>query len=543
MLQLISTKLPGLSTRLLFTFALTVALLATTQNCAAIKDAAIAQDSGTSQCMTCHSGTTDIGKKILSADLTYHGGVEANGQRVPVINTWYTWDSATSTNVKNEAISNAWYWAGSVSTYANGSNCQQCHTHEGFVSQVTGVYASKAAAQNKTIDQVRAEELLAMPSAPGCFTCHNPHENGNLSLRVANGTRITTQSGVTYAKSRGNTCVSCHEARLTKGRTDHCTSSDTRIASQITPLNADGTPDLVTKFMAMASFGPHYGAESDVSIGVQADPNSVTGYKGAGAMYVGKLYSNSQHSKLDGANCVSCHMTLRTDMMSHMSNYIAGHSWQITGPVQDAKRANLGGCSGCHNFVAPNPVTVSAALPTLASETTGYKRSDRFYFTSNMTGAPVKPADKMDAILVKLANPATACTGLIKTAYGLLTAASVANGGTAGAITFNNTLVKKCNIKSYSGTVPTVNDAVNSPGMIRLLQAIWNFELLSNSDQSMGVHNMNYSLQLLYDSCEDLHNLAVAIDPAGYGASGTTLDMACNVPGTNRPTGVLPGAL
>jgi len=506
------------------------------QSCGQNQANATNSANSTGQCMTCHSGTTDVGKKILSAGLTYHDGVEANGQRVPVIDSWYTWDPITSTNILQQAISNFWYWAGSVATYANGSNCQQCHTHDGFVNQVTGVYDSLAASQGISVDQVRANELLPRASAPGCFTCHNPHENGNLSLRVANGTQVTTQTGVTYSKSRGNTCISCHEARLTKGRTEHCSSSDGRISSQLQPLDTAGLPTAAT-VVTMGSFSPHHGAESDVSIGVQKD--TLTGsYKGAGSMYAMKQYSNSQHSTMDGANCVSCHMTLRTDMMSHMSSYIAGHTWQITGPVADGRRANLGGCEGCHNPVASaGPVTISAAQPALASDVTGYKRTDRFYFTSNLTGVPVKPADKMDAILVKLADPATGCSGFIQTVYGLLNTLSVVNGGTAGTINWNNTMVKKCNIKSYTGTLPSVNDLTNAPYSTRLLQAIWNFELLSNSDQSMGVHNMNYSLQLLYDSCEDLHNLRVTLDSV-YAGSGTTLDMACNTPGANRPAGV-----
>lgn len=514
---------------------LMIAIILSLLNCAPKEEAVVAPDP-TAQCMNCHDGNTATGQSILSAGLTYNNGVEANGQRVPVLDTWYTWDPVTSTNVMQQSISNSWYWAGSVATYANGSNCQQCHTHEGFVNQITGVYDSLAASQGITVDQVRANELIAAPSAPGCFTCHNPHENGNLSLRVANGTAITTQSNVTYSKTRGNTCVSCHEARLTRGRTEHCSSADGRISSQLQPVDTTGQPTTAT-FVTMGSFSPHYGAESDVSIGVQLD--LVTGgYKGAGSMYATKQYSNSPHSTLDGANCVSCHMTLRTDMMSHMSSYIAGHTWQITGPVQDGRRANLGGCEGCHNFVTANgPITVSAAQPVLPADVTGYKRTDRFYFTSNLTATPVKPADKMDAILVKLANPATNCNGLIKSVYGLLNTRSVANGGTAGAIAWNNTPIKKCNIRTYTGTLPSVNDTVNAPYSVKLLQAIWNFELLSNSDQSMGMHNMNYSLQLLYDSCEDLHNLAVTIDPV-YAASGATLDTACNVPGTNRPAGV-----
>lgn len=61
--------------------------------------------------------------------------------------------------------------AGTHAYYANGGGCQSCHTHGGSLEYLdTG--------------KREASPFINWLSPPGCFTCHEPHETGNFSLRT-----------------------------------------------------------------------------------------------------------------------------------------------------------------------------------------------------------------------------------------------------------------------------------------------------------------------------------------------------------------------
>lgn len=461
-------------------------------------------------CTECHSGTTDIGKKLLWAKMGWEKSPHSAGQKIPIIDSYN--DPLTGGLLEKIA---GWFSGGSLATMGNGSSCQTCHTHEGFVKKQEGFYADNLAIAN---------EVLMYPSEPGCHTCHDPHGNQNFSLSVPNGEPVQTHTLMTYQKPKGSLCASCHYARVMNGRVKQFEKPIDRIMDS---LLVDYTP---------SHFGPHYSVQTDVNLGVQADI-AATGYISTGVLYNGKLYANSAHSTDGNANCVTCHMPLRSDMMSHLSDNLGGHSFEITADVNGSEKANLGGCESCHAISYTG--TLSAKTPTNA---TGYLRPDKVYFYdskdyANSTidnvvklAAPADPAGRLNTIMTKIADPDNGCAGLLQTAYSQVTSQL-----TQGAIVWENNVFQKCKLKSYTGVLPASIDPESDSA--RLLKSIWNFSLIKD-DHSFGLHNPAFAEQLIYDTCEDLYYLVA-------GAQGTVSGMenACNFPSQNRPPGVSPSQL
>lgn len=433
-------------------------------------------------CITCHSGTTEIGQQILSAKSGYAASVHFNGQRIPII------DSASDTVA-------GYYWGGSHAFMGNGSSCQVCHTNEGFLNKIAGKYDGPADV---------AAEVLLHPSPPGCFTCHNPHEESDFTvLNVPDGTPVANGIHAVYDKPEGSICASCHYARLMNGRVATFDTAGERILDSLrepAPLSGH--------------FGPHYGGEMDLLLGAN------------GAEYAGMDYTpSSAHSTDPKANCTSCHMPMRTDMMSHLASTLTGHSFEITGHEGDQMRANFGGCESCHDIVK----RVLTTAPVL-DESEGYLVKGALYFqdwkdwTASTPDTPVKldipkePARMVSDILVRLADPDDGCSGMLMRAYD-----SVA--GTENGIHWSNDSFERCHIEGYARAPLPAATSEEDPSA-RILKALWNFQLVTTGDGSMGAHNLNYTLQLLYDSCADLHAL---VD------DGTILAAACNDPAANRP--------
>lgn len=485
-----------------------------TYGCDSSEEASSSND--TAVCMGCHDGTTDTGSKILWAKSGWEDSGHAQGQRLPIIDTYATFDgSGTYLGLEENII--GWEWSGSHAFMGNGSSCQYCHEHSGFVNQWTGGYPEPIATGNTAIDglpefttpwEIEGEVIL-QPAPPGCSTCHAPHKNGNFELTIPNGTVVQTQGLGAYSKSRGNICAGCHKSRVMNGRTNMFTDVNDRLLSS-----------LLTDMTSVSHFGPHYGTQTDVHLGTSA------------ATYAGKTYTNHEHSTSDDANCVTCHMNLRTDMMSHLSSTLGGHSFEVTAPMRGGENANYGGCEGsaCHDIIRPADLT--AATQAAAD---GYIRKDMKVFTYTVGGTAHNTMAKMNAIMVKLADPDNGCAGLLNDAFEAATVdASGADIG-GSSIKFKNDVYERCHISSYTvatgETIPAVDPAtvdVDADPSVRILKALWNFETIA-ADKSQGQHNPSFVLQLLYDTCEDLHLLT------GGANDAAAIDAACNNLSTNRP--------
>lgn len=187
--------------------------------------------------------------------------------------------------------------------YANGGGCQSCHTHEGFVRKLaTG--------------QVDTEGYIEWPSQPNCFTCHEPHERGDFSLRTTEA--VTLVNGRTFDMGDGNLCANCHQAR-----------TDAAEAVKATPANR-----------VRSYFGPHHGPQADVLAGTGA-------YE-----FEGRTYTSSQHRfDVEGA-CVGCHMPLPEGRYS-LSASVGGHSFNIAHVEGDEITVNATACQACHEDIEP----------------------------------------------------------------------------------------------------------------------------------------------------------------------------------------------
>ncbi|MFH2036304.1 MAG: hypothetical protein ABIJ45_07875 [Candidatus Zixiibacteriota bacterium] len=169
------------------------------------------------------------------------------------------------------------------------SSCEQCHTNEGFVANVTG-------------GEVAGDHFTNV----SCFTCHAPHTTGSLGLRTT--LAITLENDATYDKGNSNICANCHHSR------------------------ADVTTYVVDSVELSERYGPHHSNQSDMLVGENA-------YE-----YADYSYDNSYHSSGVVNGCLTCHMA------SGIYN-TGGHSFNMEGEDEGDEHFNVTGCNTelCHD--------------------------------------------------------------------------------------------------------------------------------------------------------------------------------------------------
>jgi hypothetical protein len=186
-----------------------------------------------------------------------------------------------------------------VSKHASGDNidrnrinasfyqpCEKCHTSEGFLASLEGGSAS-----GEYFTQI------------GCFTCHAPHTNTNLEVRVQQA--VALMNGFSFDRGSANICASCHQSRA---NIDELITDDTEL-------------DL--------RWGPHHSNHADMLAGTNA-------YE------YGLDIGNSAHTNVAQNGCVECHMSASGDIT------LGGHSWKMYDEAKD--HYNVTGCNveACH---------------------------------------------------------------------------------------------------------------------------------------------------------------------------------------------------
>jgi len=178
-------------------------------------------------------------------------------------------------------------------------DCEQCHTHEGYVANLDGMEAA-------------GDDFTHIK----CFTCHAPHSNGNLTLRVT--TPYTLLNGETFALGAGELCASCHHSR-----------------ADVNTFVTDPTD------ITSTHWGPHHSVQADMLIGSN-------GYE-----FSGFTYTSSPHSTAATNGCVTCHMAPKGIWAN-----VGGHTWNMADPADDAQNVSACAQSGCHgasDFTDFNP--------------------------------------------------------------------------------------------------------------------------------------------------------------------------------------------
>ena len=189
---------------------------------------------------------------------------------------------------------------GGHSFYANGGDCIKCHTHEGFVK-----YGGKDV-------EIDSKEYVAAPTQPSCFSCHEPHKTGDMSLKLTGPVKLN--NGKIFDIGNGNLCANCHQSRRSAKAT-------------VKALPANKVP---------GHWGPHHGPQADMLVGNNA-------WK-----YPDKTYYSSVHSTLTKDGCSECHMTFPKTRFSYEPG-MGGHSFRLVGEVHHQPKLNTAGCLGnCH---------------------------------------------------------------------------------------------------------------------------------------------------------------------------------------------------
>lgn len=171
------------------------------------------------------------------------------------------------------------------------SDCTKCHNHQGFVLFI----------ETGTITSTTQENV----SAIHCFTCHAPHDTGDLSLRTTEPVELI--DGSIYDYNQSNLCVNCHHARR--------------------------SPEAIEDGFNVTSthWGPHHGPQGDMI-------NGTLGYEFDGYDYV-----NTNHGNAIEKVCITCHMG---NPRQHSGYGVGGHSFNI---LDEEGNTIAGVCTSCHS--------------------------------------------------------------------------------------------------------------------------------------------------------------------------------------------------
>jgi len=173
----------------------------------------------------------------------------------------------------------------------NNRGCQVCHTSEGFVATVTG------APVPSTVEN---------PTAIHCFTCHAPHTNSSLALRVSDPQTLT--NGESFDMNGANICASCHQSR----------NDVNTYVEEPTELSE--------------RWGPHHGPQSDMLWGTNGYEYAAFG-----------PYGQTNHRGAGDDGCLDCHFKVT-------SNYIlGGHSFNMKFIAEGDTSLNTDACGQCHS--------------------------------------------------------------------------------------------------------------------------------------------------------------------------------------------------
>lgn len=224
---------------------------------------------GTAACGTCHNVSTDILAKQIQWDASMH---------------------ATGGHFRQNAV-----------------GCSPCHTSEGF----------RATLDMGTMEAAPA--LIDNPTPPNCRTCHNIHQNYDLTDFNFSTTKpvklMISSTGATTDFKEGNLCANCHQPRLTT-------------TSPLPLLNgADMT--------LAANWGSQMATQAVILRGTGSGAFEIPG---------AAAYINSPHGTQVTNGCVGCHMA------AVRGNQAGGHTFKVTYLSSDGITENdyVAGCIACH---------------------------------------------------------------------------------------------------------------------------------------------------------------------------------------------------
>jgi hypothetical protein len=217
---------------------------------------------------------------------------------VTTVNETYTasacFDCHSDQNTELVSAEGQWNY----SQHASGANvdrnttpCQVCHTSQGFVAKVTGATVPNP---------------VENPTMIHCFTCHAPHTNSNLDLRVT--AAQTLQNGESYDMNGANICASCHQSRR---NVNTYVEEPTELSQR---------------------WGPHHGPQSDMLWGTNGYEYAAFG-----------PYGDTNHRGAAEDGCLDCHYKVVN------SYFLSGHSFNMKFIAEGDTALNTDACEQCHS--------------------------------------------------------------------------------------------------------------------------------------------------------------------------------------------------
>ncbi len=411
-------------------------------------------------CMSCHSDTAE-GQPIRIAEAQYRESGHWLGLRR---------QTATGSAEAFEHEGTAAFTASSDISkkmfHLDNAGCQGCHTEQGFHERIAKGNATDLA-------------TVAHPLRIECFTCHQPHTNGNFSLIAKSTDPVPTLSAVggvigrTFDGGKGNLCAMCHRFAGPEPDMFH------------TFWNGKGKNETATVFLP--NFG-HRPQNAEFLMG-QGEWPFDSNYDGTGTPLT--YATANPHYTTVKDTCVGCHMGSNGAPASSL----AGHTFYLSNYRTDV----TAGCTGCHGAEAFRPagmmemfggirfrnakIAKEAALvdydgngvaDQLLIEIEGMRNTLLVYF-STPANFPGQPKDAPPAPVINLKHPELPGA---QRAQPLST-----------EFNFNGDY-------RFADAMMTLTRAQ--------AESFYDLRIVVE-DRSFGIHNPRFAAQLLYDSIKNLN--------------------------------------
>jgi hypothetical protein len=296
----------------------------------------------------------------------------------------------------------------------------------------------------------------------GCQKCHT---NEGFIDFVKTG-KVDDKAFVAYPSQPG--CVTCHTQHETWDLTLRTAAAVKLVNGDVFDLGkgnlcanchqsrtaAKATVKALAAKDVRSSWGAHHGPQSDIINGSNAWE------------FPGRSYDSSPHKDVLENGCVECHMALPTGRYA-LSPAIGGHSFNIAGEVHEAPVVNLVACLGCHKDMKQVPRTELFDIKAKAD-------FDR-------DGKVEAAQQEVQGLLDLFVNPK----------------------GTGYLQTITPAMFKKDAEASFEALGSGWAAATAGQWSEAQIGALFNYKLILE-DRSLGVHNLTYTVQVLYDTLKVL---------------------------------------